>query len=126
MINSRYQEAANSKINMILILVVNLPQILASIIVLSMYWDINICTDGQDLKWKIWATLSTLRMSLYTAIIVVMFYWKDYFEARPQSLMQITSYRNILDAMGLVWFIIGVYPLFYFYLEIPHFNKLLF
>jgi E3 ubiquitin-protein ligase RNF38/44 len=93
---------------MIAVLIVNVPQIVAAFIILSLNWNDNrYCDEAHNLKWKLWATLSATRMAIYSGIIVIMYKWKEYFDSNPRPSVQITSLRNIVDAMGLVWFIIG-------------------
>ena len=92
-INARYTEVSNSRGNVIAVLIVNLPQILASIIVLSIHWwDKPVCDEAHEMKWKIWGSISAIRMALYSLIIVVMFGYKTYFDERPRQLIQITRY----------------------------------
>lgn len=98
----------NSRGNMIAVLAVNLPQVIAAIVVLSMYWDHStVCDATHSTRWKLWSSFSAIRMAVYSAIVVIMFYWKPFFERHPNHFVQITGFRNIVDAMGLVWFIIG-------------------
>ena len=108
-INSRYNEVSNSRGNMIIVLIINIPQIIAAIIVLSIFSsDINApCDESYTNKWKVWSSLSAMRMILYTIAVVVIYRYKTYFEEHPEQYEHITSFRNTVDGMGLVWFIIG-------------------
>lgn len=93
---------------MIAVLIINVPQILAATIILGIHWMDNMpCDDAHQSKWKIWASISAIRMALYCALVVIMFRYKNYFELNPEKFVQIAGFRNIVDAMGLVWFIIG-------------------
>jgi len=100
---------SNSRGNMIAVLVVNIPQVIAAIVVLSLYWrnPSDVCDAKHNAQWIIWSSISTIRMAVYSIIVVIMFYWKAYFENHTNHFMQIIGFRNIVDAMGLVWFIIG-------------------
>ena len=90
------------------VLFVNIPQIVAAFVILLMYWkNETICDDDHRLKWRLWSSCSAIRMAVYCGLIIIMFKWKQYFDDHPRQLLQITSLRNIVDAMGLVWFIIG-------------------
>lgn len=84
------------------------PQILAAVIVLSENWnETGICDIEHVTKWKYWATLSALRMFAYTAVVVIMHLCKQWLEERPQQYQNINSVRNIIDAVGLIWFVVG-------------------
>lgn len=84
------------------------PQILAAVIVLSENWnETGICDIEHVTKWKYWAALSALRMFAYTAVVVIMHLCKQWLEERPQQYQNINSVRNIIDAVGLIWFVVG-------------------
>jgi hypothetical protein len=51
--------------------------------------------------------MSALRMFVYCAIVVVMYVWKAHWDARPRVNAQLHGIRNMIDALGLVWFVVG-------------------
>jgi len=84
------------------------PQFLAAVVVLSQHWnDVPICDAEHSNKWKYWAALSAIRMLAYLVVVVIMHTYKSFFEERPQQFQQINSIRNVVDALGLIWFVVG-------------------
>jgi hypothetical protein len=64
--------------------------------------------------------VSAIRMGLYTAIVCFMHFARDCLENRPSLVVgtyfffsvhilqvQFSNARNIVDAIGLVWFVVG-------------------
>ena len=107
-INARLSELTSSRATMFAILFVNIPQILASIVILSLHWhDTDVCDQDHRSRWLTWASISTIRMFCYTAIVVFMYLFRSWLEERPRLLNHAQGYRNLVDALGLGWFVIG-------------------
>jgi len=84
------------------------PQILAALVVLSQNWnETGICDSQYVDKWKYWAALSATRMFAYLVVVLIMHTYKNFFEERPQQFQHINSVRNVIDALGLIWFVVG-------------------
>lgn len=106
-INTRLNELATSRATIIALLVVNTPQIVATIIILSYHWnDTDVCTQEVRNKWNWWSLISAFRMLVYTVVVVVMHFCRPWIETNGHML-QATNVRNIVDAAGLVWFLVG-------------------
>jgi len=107
-INARLNEATTSRATLYAILIVNTPQILASLIVLSMHWHDSIVCDAQHMaKWKLWAVFSGLRLLTYTLVVCFMEYWRGWLQDRRETLERVKNFRNTVDAFGLIWFVVG-------------------
>lgn len=107
-INARLSDVHTARISMGIIVAYNTPQILATLIVLSMYWnDSRVCDDDHRARWKYWALLSAIRMLIYTLILVFIHTYHQWLEDRPMQMMRATNIRNIVDAIGIIWFVIG-------------------
>lgn len=91
-----------------LICTVNLPQVLATLIVLSVHWSSDqTCDESHRLRWKIWAIISALRMLAYTVVIYMMQYTRVYLQDRPDQYNKWRSFVNTLEGCGLIWFVLG-------------------
>lgn len=101
---------ALSRATVLIILFVNMPQILASIIVLSIHWNDKIlinCNQSVQAQWKVWAVISTIRMAIYSFIVFFMFVFKPILDQNHRLSVQINGFRNLTDGFGLIWFIVG-------------------
>jgi E3 ubiquitin-protein ligase RNF38/44 len=107
-IDTRLSELYAARATVLAVLGTNLPQILATIIVLAIHWnDVDVCTPEFSNKWKVWSIVSGVRMVLYCSMIVYIHVYKIWLEERPPLLHKTLALRNFLDAVGLVWFIVG-------------------
>lgn len=107
-LDTRLNELSSARVTVCAILTVFGPQILAAIIVLSQNWnETSLCDPDHVIKWKYWAALSAVRMFAHIVVVVVMFSFKHWFDERPLQLQNITSTRNVIDALGLIWFVVG-------------------
>lgn len=86
----------------------NIPQIFATIIVLSLHWNDNeVCDSRHSRHWKIWALVSSLRMLAYTMITIFMYIFRPFLTDRPEYMAKAVNIRNTIDAIGLAWFVVG-------------------
>ena len=107
-INARLNELGSSRAKLCAIITVNLPQILASLIILSKHWnDSNICDEAHTSRWKIWALLSALRLFCFSSLAIFMVTYKTWLDERHELNQQLYKIRNIIDALGLIWFVVG-------------------
>lgn len=107
-INARLNDINSSRSVLCVLFSVNMPQVLATVIVLSMHWnDPNVCDEVHTLRWKWWAIFSALRMLSYSFLILFMHVYKPILDQNPQLLMKTVNARNAIDAFNLVWFIVG-------------------
>mmetsp|Transcript_28105 Transcript_28105/g.26961 ORF Transcript_28105/g.26961 Transcript_28105/m.26961 type:complete len:382 (+) Transcript_28105:185-1330(+) len=107
-INARLNELSTARATVCAILTVNTPQIIAAIIVLSMHWDDpNVCDKDHTIRWKYWAAMSAFRMFWYSLIVFINHFLKSWLEARPNEQAIMINIKNLVDAFGLIWFIVG-------------------
>jgi E3 ubiquitin-protein ligase RNF38/44 len=107
-IDARLNELSSSRAKLCAILTVNLPQILASIIILSLHWnDNNICDEAHTSRWKIWALLSAIRLFSFSALVIFMITFKNWLDERHELNSQLLKIKNLIDALGLIWFVVG-------------------
>lgn len=91
-----------------IIAVVNFPQILATIIVLSMHWDTDKTCDGKHMfRWKLWSVLAAVRMFAYTVVVFIMQCYRSQMQERPEQWSKWRNVANTLDGLGLIWFVLG-------------------
>lgn len=107
-INARMNEITSSWTTVGVICTVNLPQVLATLIVLSVHWNSDqTCDESHRDRWKIWAIVSALRMLAYTVVIFMMQYTRVYLQDRPDVYSKWRSFVNTLEGCGLIWFVLG-------------------
>ena len=98
----------NDRVSVCAILTVNVPQIIATLVVLSHHWDdAPVCDEIHQTRWNWWSSLSAIRMATYSAIIVYMVTFRRVLERSPEDWHQLNGFKNIVDALGLVWFVVG-------------------
>jgi hypothetical protein len=90
---------ATSLVSLIIILIINLPQIVAAVIILSLYWsNSTTCTE----TWNWWSLISAIRMSLYSIIVVIMYSMRLQIHTQRMGRYLQTT-RKYLDMFALVW-----------------------
>lgn len=106
--NPRLDDLSTARATVCAILTVYSPQIIAAVIILTMHWDDpNICDRGHTVRWKYWAAMSTIRMFWYTFIVLVNHVFKPWLDTRPNEQAFMTHTSHLVDAFGLIWFIVG-------------------
>lgn len=101
-------EITSSWVTVGIISVVNLPQVLATIIVLSMHWHTDHACDRQHMfRWKLWAVVAAFRMLTYTGVVFYMQLYRAQLQERPEIWQKWRSVGNTLDGCGLIWFVLG-------------------
>jgi hypothetical protein len=105
---NRATELQTARATMWAITCVNIPQIFATIIILYTHWnDDKVCDATHRGRWNIWATVSAIRMAIYTGIVIFMHFWQSYLAERPDLFRHCQGNRNLVDAIGMGWFVIG-------------------
>lgn len=67
-----YRGMNASRFGLLLLMMVNIPLVVAGIVVLTLHWkDDTVCSESQRMKWRWWALLSVVRMALFTPVILV-------------------------------------------------------
>lgn len=95
---------------------VNVPQIIAAICVLSPHWDDNegVCDEAHRVKWRWWSAFATVRMFVFV-ILTVILYRQNPRGGRRQDAdpsenswnAVVVNARNGVDMLGLIWFVVG-------------------
>ena len=103
------------------VVLINLPQIVAGAAVLGAFWDDErACDEVRRNRWRWWAVLATLRMFVFLVIAAA----QHLLAEEPDSFLrgvllqggqrrldraveQLAKLRNLVDVAGLVWFVIG-------------------
>lgn len=98
----------NERVSVCTILTVNVPQIIAVMVVLSRHWDDDpVCDEEHRMRWNWWSFLSAARMAVYSAVVVYMVAYRSFLEENQHLFIQVNNFKNITDALGLVWFVVG-------------------
>lgn len=107
-INARLNELSSARATVFAIFIMNFPQVVAAIFILSLHWnDDSPCDTLHHSRWNWWTFLSAIRMGIYTSIVCIMHIFQSWLESRPSCVVHLTNLRNIVDAVGLVWFVVG-------------------
>jgi len=107
-IHARLNDVNTARATICIIFIFHAPQILATAILLAQNWsDSSVCDEDHRKKWRLWSLLSAIRMFLYTLIVIMMYLYRTYLESHAIALVRATNFRNIVDALGLIWFVIG-------------------
>jgi uncharacterized membrane protein (DUF485 family) len=73
-----------------------------------MKWDNDfVCDELHASRWRWWAFFSALRLLMYSVVIFLIQYFRNWLRERPNTNMRAISVRNTIDAFGLIWFVIG-------------------
>ena len=93
--------------------VVSTPQVLAAAVILPLepYTGGSVCSGADHARWRWWAAISAARMSFATLVILK----RRRLElasgmprrARLARITSLNTMRNALDAVNLIWFVIG-------------------
>lgn len=107
-LNARMTEISTSWATVFVISMVNIPQILAGMVVLALHWTSDhTCDSGHMIRWKWWAVFSILRMIAYCIIIIYIQHDRVYLQAHNEIYMKVISLRNTIEAFALIWFVVG-------------------
>lgn len=61
-----------SRLGLLLLTMVNVPLIIAGVVVLTLHWqDDDVCESRDRQRWRWWALISVVRMALITPVVVV-------------------------------------------------------
>eukprot|EP01036_Dinobryon_divergens_P032586 gene32586-42204_t len=107
-VNARFNELTGTRTTLLAIISMNVPQIFACLVVLSTHWtDPDVCDPGHTRRWKLWALVSALRMLAYIGVNSFMHMFRPLLQERQEYLAKAVNIRNTIDAIGLVWFVVG-------------------
>jgi hypothetical protein len=107
-LNARLDELAGVRLSVYTICLTNTPQVLVACLMLPGYWnEPAYCDEASNQRWKWWVLLSALRMTVFTASVAILYIYRDWLNTRQVYYQRLMNIRNITDAMGLVWFVIG-------------------
>lgn len=110
-LNDSLREASSSRIAVSALILFNFPQIIAAIVVLSLHWPENsVCDAEHRLKWRVWSLIATIRMTLHMVTIFLIIGVTRLVRQQVRQtrlLMILQKLRNLLDAAGLIWFLVG-------------------
>ncbi|OQR85950.1 transmembrane protein [Thraustotheca clavata] len=103
------REATSTRLMVMALAIFNLPQVLAGVIVLSLYWD-----DGEKLRCdrvKYWTLFHTIHLFLTVVVEYAVYYTHSPGQrsrlATPSVKSVLQSAKYCLELMGLFWFLVG-------------------
>ena len=122
-LNARLNELAGARFSVYTIVVVNVPQVIIAFVMLPMYWnEPAYCGEDSSARWRWWVLFSAIRMMLFTGSVAILYVFRDWLVTRQRLSIRLTSLRNVTDAIGLVWFVIGNMYVFKYMLLISSCN----
>ncbi len=118
------REVRSASFALCIVLLVNIPQIIAAVIILAKNWDDQTCISSETAKWKTYALIAALRMFFYVSTVTAMYQLNGRLTLASPLMRFLSHARNGLDAFGLIWFVVGNMWLFGGDVEIcPHPNR---
>lgn len=82
-VNARFNELTGTRATLLAIISMNVPQIFACLVVLSVHWmDPDVCSEGHTRRWKLWALVAALRMLAYTGVNTFMHVFRSLLQER--------------------------------------------
>lgn len=107
-LNARLNELAGARLSVYAICFVNIPQIIVAYVMLPMYWnEPGYCDAEVEARWRWWVLVSSVRMMLFTGSVAILYAYRDWLSTRQDLTNRLATIRNVTDATGLVWFVIG-------------------
>ncbi|CAM9789430.1 unnamed protein product, partial [Phaeothamnion confervicola] len=101
------------------------PQVLAAAIVLSLHWnDDDVCDAAHRNNWRLWATVQAVRLAAHMVVSGILLKLGPdpaaavpgrsmaVRRARARAAALLTNAKAGLEAVGLVWFVVGNMSLF--------------
>ena len=93
--------------------VVSVPQIIAAAVILPLepYTGGSVCSGADHARWRWWAAISAVRMCFATVVVLKRRRLELASDmprrARLARITSLNTMRNALDAVNLIWFVIG-------------------
>ena len=84
--------------------------VIAAAVILSLYWNKETqCPVDTRNRWNWWIATAAVRMLLYTAIVLFIQQYEDWLNQPDNAtiMRRMTYFRNITDALGIAWFLVG-------------------
>lgn len=98
-------QVTTSRFMLWLTILINSPQILATVVILSLHWeDVRDCDEAQMVRYKWWALIAAVQIFLYTLVSILVFKVE---RGGHDISSRLLSARNSVDALGLSWFVVG-------------------
>jgi len=82
------------------VLLVNIPQIVAAVVILAKYWADETCGPSETLKWRTYALIAATRMALYVSTVTAMYHLNGRLHPMARIMRFLSHARNGLDAFG--------------------------
>jgi hypothetical protein len=77
------------------------PQLVGGVVVLALYWDSDTACDAEHrTRWKVWSVAQLLIIAGHMALRFAQ--WRAG-EARVPVSPGVSTARNALEALGLIW-----------------------
>ena len=106
----RMNEFYHRRLELCSVITINLPQIIAAIIILLQDWpgtEASYCNQDHVSHWEIWCTVATIRMFIFSILVIITVFFKEWLDDNPLQKERCTNIKNMLDGLGLVWFVVG-------------------
>lgn len=107
-LNDGLRDMQSTRFALSALAVLTIPQVVAAATVLSLFWDdSSVCDANHRLKWKVWAIVAAVRMTLHLFATVLSTTLAPYLDRSSRLMTWLVNSRNGLEAAGLVWFLVG-------------------
>eukprot|EP00618_Florenciella_parvula_P036559 CAMPEP_0119479084 /NCGR_PEP_ID=MMETSP1344-20130328/8521_1 /TAXON_ID=236787 /ORGANISM="Florenciella parvula, Strain CCMP2471" /LENGTH=335 /DNA_ID=CAMNT_0007513299 /DNA_START=209 /DNA_END=1213 /DNA_ORIENTATION=- len=93
----------------------NMPQVVIAVVVMAIDWvppeSTEHCPDlhSEEYRWRMWCALCAIRLLLTSVVLTMRYHLMERLELPEENprVKKATSLRNGLEAMAIVWFVIG-------------------
>jgi hypothetical protein len=94
------REVRSASFALCIVLLVNIPQIVAAVVILAKYWGDETCGPSETLKWRTYALIAATRMLLYVSTVTALFHLNGRMHPMARIMRFLSHARNGLDAFG--------------------------
>lgn len=104
-------ELSTSRVALNGFLLISIPQVIATVVVLSLYWNespvAGICRPVSLIKWRVWSLVGGVRLILHLGAILSVMFAARSLDRNSRHFVRLQTMRSLLDVFGMVWFLVG-------------------
>jgi len=104
-------ELSTSQVALNGFLLLSIPQLIATVAVLSLYWHESpvsgSCSPITLLKWRVWSLVGGIRLVLHLGAILSVMSAARSLDRNSRLYARLQTMRTLLDIFGMIWFLVG-------------------
>ena len=92
---------------------VNIPQIIAAVIILAEFWNVDHPCDKQHRNtWILWSLVNAIRLIFHSSSTIILHWNEDWINQHEDYKSKAKKVLYLAEGFGIIWFIIGNFWLF--------------